>query len=253
MNGFLANLARYTAYSACLFLACEARGQAADSGNSYPVHFHAHQAWLPCEGSIGPMLGVQTTRLRATSEYRSLVEPVPSEDGPWVSPAVGAEFSVRWRQGFTLAFTPRRETYGLRTVEDTVSFQGSPYPHTLKASTELAYNVYPLMAGMGWYPGRQHFQVQLGVFRALFDHGKVEWIADGESYSGHPAPFIRESFDGWMAAAEYGFRFGPGEWDLGIEYRRAGESAMDWLKGSLRPEAAQVHLAYAWILWHRPP
>jgi hypothetical protein len=111
--------------------------------------------------------------------------------------------------------------------------------------------VFPLLAGMGWYPGRQHFQVQLGVYRAFLDGGKTEWVADGEPYGGHPYVSIRESIDGWMMAVEYGFRFGPGEWNLGIEYQRAGESALDGLKGSVRPEAAQLHLAYAWILWQR--
>jgi hypothetical protein len=56
-----------------------------------------------------------------------------------------------------------------------------------------------------------------------------------------------------MLAAEYGFRAGPGEVELGIEYRRARESALYGLEGSIRPEAAQVRLGYAFILWGRGP
>ena len=180
-----------------------------------------------------------------------MLEPTPAEDRAWVSPWLGGDFSLRWRPGFTLAFSPRRETFGLRTVEDTVSFQGNPYPHTLKARTELAYNVFPLMAGMGWFPGRQHFQVQLGVYRAYYDHGNLEWIADGEPYAGHPGASIKSSIDGWMLAGEYGLRWGRGSLDLGIEYQRAGESALEGLQGSVRPEAIQLRLGYAWILWPR--
>jgi hypothetical protein len=150
-----------------------------------------------------------------------------------------------------LAFSPRWEKFGLRTVEDTVSFSGNPYPHTLKARTELAYKVFPLLAGMGWFPSRHHFQVQLGVFRAFLDHGKTEWVVDGESYPGHPPYSIRTSIDGWMTTAEYGFRWGPGELNLGIEYQRSMDPAMEGLHGSMQPDAAQFRLAYAWTLWDR--
>lgn len=250
MNRIPANFIRAMAYLACLFLACGAWGASTHSGNAYPVH--VPRPWLPCEGSVSLQAGLQVSRLRATSEFRALLEPTPAEDRAWVSPWLGGDFSLRWRPGFTLAFSPRRETFGLRTIEDTVSFQGNPYPHTLKARTELAYNVLPLMAGMGWFPGRQHFQVQLGVYRAYYDHGGPEWIADGEPYGGHPGGSIKASIDGWMLAGEYGFRLGRGNLDLGIEYQRAGESALDGLKGSVRPEAIQLRLGYAWILWQRP-
>jgi hypothetical protein len=248
MNRITANLLR-TACLACLGFSGAALGEQTDTANSYPVRIQS--AWFPCEVGLGLRIGAQASHLRATSEFRSLAEPVPAEKGPWVSPSYGAVLSLRWRPGFTLAFSPRSETFGLRTVEDTVSFSGNPYPHALKARTELAYKVFPLMAGMGWFTGRRHFQVQLGVFRAFLDHGKLEWIADGEPYAGHPPAPPRDSFDGWMLAAEYGFHWGPGDLNLGMEYQRAGESALDGVKGMLQPEAAQLHLAYAWSLWQR--
>ncbi|MBW8887664.1 MAG: hypothetical protein JF616_07900 [Fibrobacteres bacterium] len=248
MNRFFANLVP-AACLACLCTAGRVSAAQADTVNSYPVRIRS--AWVPCEGSLGLQVGAQASRLGATSEFRSLVEPVPAENGTWVSPSVGAVFSLRWRPGFTLGFAPRWENFGLRTVEDTVSFGGNPYPHTLKSRTELAYNVFPLLAGMGWFPARHHFQVQLGVFRAFLDHGKTEWIVDGEHYSNHPPGSIRSSIDGWMTTAEYGFRCGPGDLNLGIEYQRSWDPAMEGLNGRIQPDAAQFRLAYAWILWDR--
>ena len=212
---------------------CGAWGAQTDSANSYPVHVPG--AWLPCEGNLGLHAGLQASRLKATSEFRSLIEPTPARRSVVDIAVARSGVSLRWRPGFTLAFSPRRETFGLRTLEDTVSFQGNPYPHTLKARTELAYNVFPLMAGMGWFPGRQHFQAQLGVYRAFYDHGSLDWIADGEPYAGHPHGSIKSSIDGWMLAGEYGLRWGRGNLNLGIEYERAGESALDGLKGPCGP------------------
>lgn len=209
------------------------------------------KSYLPEQALLGPQAGIQAMRFRASEDYRALIEPVPAESRPWTRLSWGADFSVRWRPGLILSLSPRRETYGLRTVEDTVSFRGNPYPHSLEARTELTYNVWPILAGFGWFSGGRHAQARLGWYRAYFDAGGVDWTVDGSRYSGTPRAPVRKSFDGWMLVVEYGFRWGPGELSLGVESMRAFDSVFDGLRGSLRPEAAQVRLGYAWTLWNR--
>lgn len=235
--------------AAALPLAGPARGAPADSAHSYDARILGK--WLPIEATLGPQAGAQYSRLRATSEYRALIEPVPAQDDPWIAPAWGASFSLRWRSGFTLALAPRRESFGLRTVEDTVSFQGNPYPHALRARTKLSYDVLPLQAGWGWFPGKQRFQARLGAFAAFLDQGDIAWTVDGQPYSGHPRVQVKDSFGGWLAAAEYGRLLGPGAVNLGIEYQFSRESPLTGLKGSFRSDAVQVRLGYDWIVWHR--
>jgi hypothetical protein len=152
-----------------------------------------------------------------------------------------------------LSLSPRREGYGLQTEEDTVAFEGNPYPHTLSARTEFEYNVWPLLAGFDWIRDRQRFRIQAGVYQAFLDDFHLEWRVDGEPYTRRPAVVARESLAGWLAAAEYGFHWGPGDWLLGLEYQRSFDPALDGLAGSVRTDAIQLRFGYAWAVWRRIP
>lgn len=203
--------------------------------------------WIPSGVLVGPHVGVGASRLRATTEYSRLVEPTAGE-GAWKSLSWGGSLTVRWPSGFSLTTAPRRESFGLSTREETVAFSGNPFPHTLRSRTELSYNLYPLLAGLGWFTARHHVQAQAGAYVALLESSKLEWTVDGERYSQRPQVGFKEKITGWMLAAEYGYRLGKGELVVGIESHRAGRSAMDGLSGSIRPEAAQVRLSYLWAL-----
>ena len=132
-----------------------------------------------------------------------------------------------------------------------MSFQGNPYPHTLRARTELSYNILPLQVGWGWFPGKQRFQARLGSFAAFLDRSDIVWTVDGQPYSRQPGGLAKDSFGGWLASAEYGRMVGPGAVNLGIEYQFTRESPLSGLKGSMTLDAFQVRLGYDWILWHR--
>ena len=209
------------------------------------------QGLIPSELQAGLQIGWQASRFRASTDYRSLIEPTTAEEDPFQAMSWGFVFAARWRSGISLTLAPRGETYGMRTQEETVTFNGNPFPHQMKSNTEANYTVWPLLAGMGWFTSRQHAQVQVGPYAALYQDGKVEWTVDGEPYYNHPQPIFRDEVTGWMLTTEYGYRLGRGEVTLGLETQRANESAMTGLKGSIRPEAAMVRMSYVYSLMKR--
>jgi hypothetical protein len=242
-----ASVFRFPALGGFLLSAGIAWGAPADSAHSYPIH--KARRWLPNELSLGAQAGAQYSRIRATDEYRSLLEPVPAEDRPWIGASVGGFVSIRWRSGFSLSLSPRRESYGLRTVEDTVAFAGNPYPHTLRARAEIGYNVWPLMAGYDRVRGRHRVRIQAGLYQAFLSDSRIEWTVDGERSARIPPAAPREDVAGGAAAIEYGFRYGPGECIGGLEYQRAFDPALTGLRGSARTDAVQLRVAYAWTVW----
>jgi hypothetical protein len=250
-------LIRVSAFCACLLpWAGAAWAAPADSAHSFtvqPAALEGARRWFPVEVALGPQAGAQLSRLRATSEYRSLLEPVPERERPWIRPSFGGFVSARWANGFSLTLAPRREYYGLRTVEDTVSFAGNPYPHTLAARTGIDCNVWPLLAGFGRSHGRHRARIQAGLYQAFISDFGLAWIVDGEPSARRPKALPSSSFAGGMLAVEYGFGWGPGEWIAGLEYERAFDSALYGLEGSVRVEALQIRLGYAWAVWRRGP
>ncbi len=225
------------------------KDESSPSTPSPKIHFAS--GLIPNELQAGLQVGWQASRFHATSDYRSLIEPTAAEEGPFQAMSWGVVVSARWRSGFSLSLAPRSETYGERTQEETVTFAGNPFPHQLKSNTELHYTVWPLLAGMGWFTSRQHVQVQLGPYTALYNYGSVVWTVDGEPYGGRPNPIIRESVGGWMLTTEYGYRVGRGELVVGLETQRADESAMEGMRGAIKPEGAMVRVGYAYSLMRR--
>lgn len=213
-------------------------------------HFNFPKHLLPNAILAGPQAGVQASRLRATSEYGQLIEPT-SGKGAWTSPSWGAALALRWRNGFSLTASPRREIFGLATREETVSFSGNPFPHTLSSRTEISYNLWPLLAGMAWATPRQRLQAQAGAYLAYLEKGEVEWTVDGDPYGNRPIARFTEDFSGWMVSIDYGYRVGKGELIFGLETHRASKSVATGLDGSIRPEAAQARVAYLWTLMER--
>jgi hypothetical protein len=203
---------------------------------------------LPTRIHVGPEAGVLASRLTASSEYRALITPVETRRDVRAAPSYGVTAVFRWSHGFSLALAPRWESYGLETREGTVSFPDNPFPHTLKARTELSYLVLPLLAGMGWEGRRQHLRAQLGVYKATLDAGSVEWTVDDERYEGRPTVEIATEHTGWLFATEYGVRMGPGEMVLGVEAQRAFRSLMTGLEGAVRSQGGRVKLGYLWAL-----
>jgi hypothetical protein len=57
-----------------------------------------------------------------------------------------------------------------------VFFPDNPFPHTLESSTELGYNVWPVLLGFGWFNAKQHFQIQLGTYAAFVECRSVRKI-----------------------------------------------------------------------------
>jgi hypothetical protein len=247
----LPSLFRTAGFGVGILLARMAWGAPEDSAHAHTIK--DFEQWFPCAVSLGPQAGAQLSWMRASGEYRSLLAPVPAQEGPWVSASLGAAVSVRWRSGFNLSLSARQQAYGLQTGEDTVSFAGNPYPHTLSARTEIAYNVWPLLAGFDWMRGRQRFGIQAGVYTAFLSDSRLEWIVDGERSARRPESVPRESISGWLAAADYVYPWGPGDWILGLEYQGPFDSAFDGLKGTVRTQALQLRLGYAWALWQRRP
>lgn len=208
-------------------------------------------AMLPREIQLGPQAGLALSTLRTSSEYGALVKPTPAERGSRWRPNPGLVLAARWPRGISLAIAPRRAAYGVRTREETVSFAGNPFPHTLKSNTELEYNVWPLIFGMGWFTSRQHLQMQIGAYMAMLEHADVGWTVDGEPYANGPSVQVRDSFNGWMLGTEYGYRIGPGELVVGVQAERGFDTMMDGLNGSITAESAQVRAAYMWTLMRR--
>jgi hypothetical protein len=209
------------------------------------------EALLPRQIQVGPQLGGMVSRLSMSGDYRALIRPAEAEEGNRLEPSWGGVLTARWGRWFTLTLAPRRESYRLATHEETVSFPDNPYPHTLQAATELDYNVWPLILGMGWFGMRQHVQMQIGVYRAYLDRGQVRWIVDGEHYGRLPGHSYRKSHDGLTMGAEYGFGMGPGKVVLGVEAQRGMGSLMDGLRGRVRTEASRIRLAYGWTLFQK--
>lgn len=207
--------------------------------------------WLgPTQIQVGPQFGFMGSRLKASAEYAALVTPTPESGEAFMAPSFGGLATARWSPGITLTLAPHRETYGVSTVEETVAFPDNPFPHTLKASTELSYNVWPILVGMGWFGSRQRFQVQLGAYAAFLQSQEIKWIVDGEPYGNKPNVEVRNQ-SGWMLAMEYGVRVGPGDLLAGVESQRGSHSLMRGLRGSVKAESARAHLAYAWTVWRR--
>lgn len=199
----------------------------------------------------GPQAGMSATRFRTSPEYGALLKPTPVERKAGMSPSFGAAITARWASGISLTVAPRREVHGLATVERDVSFPDNPFPHTLESRTELEYNVWPVLLGMGWTNGRHRAQAHAGAYTAFLDHAEMEWKVDGETYPNRPQVEILEKYNGWMLGLEYGVRLGPGELVLGLESQRASRSIMTGLKGSVRTESAQMRAAYLWTLMRR--
>jgi hypothetical protein len=229
-----------------------ALGAQAQNGTAAFAGPHAFLARLaPREIQAGPQLGLSVSRFRASSEYGALIRPTPAEGEPRLAPVPGAVLTARWNGGISLTVAPRRERFGVRTRERTVSFPDNPFPHTLKSNTELTYNVWPVWLGMGWFAKRQHAQMQIGAYRAFLDEVEMEWIVDGEPFPNRPQVNLRQTYSGWMLGFEYGFRMGAGELTLGLETQHALDSMMEGLSGSIKAESAQVRLAYLWSLMKR--
>ena len=207
--------------------------------------------FAPRQILAGPQAGVSTTRFRTSPEYGALLKPTPVERKAGMSPSFGAVITARWASGISLTVAPRREIHGLATQERDVSFPDNPFPHTLESRTELEYNVWPVLLGMGWTNGRHRAQAQAGAYTAFLDHADMEWRVDGEAYPNRPQVEILQEYNGWMLGIEYGVRLGPGELVLGLESQRASRSIMEGLKGSVRTESAQMRAAYLWTLMRR--
>lgn len=227
-------------------------GLGASATPAATVAWSGLQRLAPREVEAGPLLGMAASRLTASSDYRALVRPTAAESEGHAAPSWGAILTARWSYGLSLTLAPRRETYGLKTREETVSFPDNPFPHTLKADTRLSYNVYPLLVGWGWQGARHGFRVQAGGYYAFREGESIRWIVDGEPYPNLPGHQVASTVSGWMVATEYGIRLGPGTLLAGLEAQRGAESLIKGLRGTLRSEAAQARLAYAWTLYRRP-
>lgn len=231
-------------------LLAAAPGAHAD-GDSQPKSPSRLARLLPDRLQVGPHFGFTASRFTGSSEYKSLIEPTPASREAWTAPSYGAFITARWRSGISLTFSPRYESYGVDTREETVSFPDNPFPHTLESSTELGYDVWPLLLGFGWFNARQHFQIQLGTYAAFLDHADINWTVDGQPYPNRPQPNVRETQTGWILATEYGLRMGPGELILGMETQRQAHSLMGGLPGTVKAQSARLSLAYAWTVMQR--
>ncbi len=214
--------------------------------HSADVDSNNHSGWLPVQFLFGPHIGVTASKFITSPDYEALIKPAPAQADMDISSSFGAMVSARWKHGITLTLAPRREVYGLKTQEQTVSFPGNPFPHTLKSNTELSYTIWPLLLGMGWYSQVQHFQVQIGVFRAALDRGDVAWTVDSEPYDNRPYVEYRSTHSGRLLGLEYGHQLGGGEVFMGLDTKREPQSLMSGLRGSITAESMHMHLGYAW-------
>jgi hypothetical protein len=204
--------------------------------------------FLPRSLAIGPQAGFTGARFRSSREYAAYTEPTPASQQAWTAPSYGILATIRWNNGATLSLAPRHETYGISTREETVSFKDNPFPHTLRASTELTYNVWPLLLGWGWFGGRQHAQLQVGRYVAFIDDIRTEWTVDGEKYGNVPHVVVKSSHSGWLLGTEYGYRLGAGEVLMGMEVQQSSESIMAGLDGEIIANTVRIQVAYLWTL-----
>ncbi len=205
---------------------------------------------LPRYVDLGPQIGFAGSQLTATRDNAALFTPTPVNDRTHISLDWGVTMSAHWKL-FSLTIAPRREEFGLETKAGTVEFSGNPFPHTLNATTQLAYNVWPVSLGMGWASTRSHFQVRLGVYSAFLQSADVHWTVDGSDYKQMPGSNFQESYTGWLLGMEYGLRMGPGEWVWGLESERGFRSLTSGMAGALRAQSMRAQLAYAWR-WNLP-
>ena len=205
----------------------------------------------PRQVLVGPQIGFTGSWFNASPQYQALIEPTPARDNGGTALSLGAVLTARWSHWFTLSVAPHRETYRMETHEGTVAFPDNPFPHSLHATTDLSYNVWPLTMGIGWFTARQHFQVQLGAYTALLDHAEIHWIVDGQEYSNLPPTNYNTSLSGWILGSEYGLRLGPGDLVVGMDTQREFQTLMTGLEGSLKARSVRMHLGYAWEIWSR--
>lgn len=232
-------------FPACLLLASLLAGGPADAWDP------DLRRLLPRDILVGPEVGMLESRFSASPEYRSLIQPTAAGREFWTFPTWGLSATARWSHWFSLTVSPRRETYGMETREETVAFPGNPFPHELRARTEIAYNVWPIVAGMGLEGRRQHLRVQLGFYRAFYHEGDVQWIVDGEESGREPSVQFQEDFTGWSVGVDYGFRMGPGEWILGAEMQRGLETMMSGLEGSIKAQSSRIRMGYQWTVFRK--
>jgi hypothetical protein len=206
---------------------------------------------LPKSILAGGHLGVTGSHLHAEGDYSQVSEPTQAIGSAWLSPSFGALISARWNAGITLTFAPRIESYGVETREETVSFSGNPFPHTLKSSTRLDYRVFPLLLGIGVFPGRHHLQFQAGTYYAALDKYSNEWTVDGQPYPNAPKPHVNWTQSGWILAMEYGVRMGSGEMLLGAEMQGQSGSFLQGMNGSIKARSERLSAAYAWTILRR--
>lgn len=205
---------------------------------------------MPRRLQAGVQIGLLGSRLQATPEYRALLAPAEARVEAWKSMSWGAVLTARWNHGFSLTVSPRRETYGIETREQTVAFPDNPFPHTLKSSTRLAYMVLPMQLGMGWQGPRQRFEVGLGIYGAWLLHSDIRWIVDGEEYANRPAASAVDH-NGWLVSTGYGFQLGSGEILVGLEAQQGLESLLGGMAGSVRSRSLRAQAAYLWTLSRR--
>jgi hypothetical protein len=210
-----------------------------------------YQKYRPQQLLIGLQGGVMGSRLSASPAYNALIRPTTPNGDPWLASSFGVMITTRWKTGISLSLAPRKEYYGVKTQEQTVSFPDNPFPHTLKATTELSYNIWPLLLGMGWFTSRQHFQAQIGTYVGFLDQAHVKWTVDGEPYANTPTVQFRDTPTGWLLGTEYGLRWGKGEMLIGVDTQHGTRSLASGLAGSIRAESARVHLAYLWTLMQK--
>ncbi|MEO7777427.1 MAG: hypothetical protein ABIY63_07845 [Fibrobacteria bacterium] len=206
---------------------------------------------LPRQILAGPQVGVMGSRFIASADYRSLVEPTPAKRDGGAALSMGVVATARWSHWFSLSVAPHRETYAMETRERTVAFPDNPFPHTLRASTNLTYNVWPILFGIGWFTPRQHFQFQLGTYKALLDEAHIRWTVDGSDYPNMPPLSFAESISGMSFGSEYGFRLGSGNLVIGAETQREFQSMMEGMEGSIKARSIRLHLDYVWNVWRR--
>lgn len=230
-----------------------ASAASADPRAVAPAFGRALAALLPRRIEAGPLFGFSGSRFAATSQYAALILPTSAPDRLHEAPTWGGLVTAHWNRAFSLTLSPRRETYGLATREATVAFPGNPFPHTLKAETELTYNVWPLMAGMGWSGRRQGFRVLAGAYAAWLVDATLRWTVDGNPGFPLPGHRIKGSYTGAIAGIEYALRLGRGSLALGLETQRASESLLEGLDGSLMASSSRFHLACLWTLLDRRP
>lgn len=206
---------------------------------------------LPKQVQAGPQIGFTGSRFMASQDYHALIEPTPAKNDVGTALSLGAILTARWSHWFTLSLAPHRETYAMETRERTVAFPGNPFPHSLQASTKLSYNIWPVMMGIGWFTSRQHFQIQLGAYKAYLDQAEIQWTVDGEGYPNLPPLNYNETLTGWIVGSEYGLCLGSGDLLIGADTQGERQSMMTGMAGSIQAQSIRFHLGYVWNVWGR--